>query len=934
MTLSKTKVDCHCCAGVDASTPLQLHNPPGLDSINYRVGEYSDFFASMQSRLSSVDYPALANLSTRESSDFSIALCDAFACSLDVLSFYTERYAQEHYLRTADERLSVAEMARLIGYQLAPGVAASTHLAFTLQSIPGAPADPIKIPVGTRVQSVPGQDEKAQTFETVAVVSARAEWNAIPVQTTVAWLPQSGDTELWIAGIDAQIEPGDAILIVGADRLQNAGSEHWDVRVVAKVHTDRDNNRTQLTWNHPLGSHLPHMTPASRGVEVHVFRQRTNLFGHNAPDPNLMSQGDGSSGSNIGERIDTSNTLWQWKNFTINGSTIDLATDNKKITTDSWVALVSNDASQGSAELPGYTELYRADKVQQRSRSDFGLSSKITRITPDTTENLTSANYSLRRTLVLAQSEALQSHPVPLFHPLYGDSVTCGQRIDGLQPGQALALSGKRQRLVIDSGVTGLALISADGSTRILNEHDPLLMAAPAVRKIGSSETVLDAVAFHALLGSSARLLLTVIDRDGQQGVLDCLARQIRLVPAKEDDPLISEILFIDNGDDAVITNRDHTSIKLTSALQHVYDRASAHINANVAPATQGETVEAILGSGDESSANQRFELNQSPLTFISANTPSGRASTLALRVNDVLWQEVPTLYQASANARQFTTRRSDAGVTSIQFGDGIEGARLPSGESNIRVLYRKGLGVAGNVKAGALSTLLSRPLGVSEVSNPQAASGGEDPESLDRARDNAPLTVLTLDRAVSIEDYANFARAFAGIDKAHALWVPAGPGRGVFLTVAGIDGAEVASDSKTYNSLLESLTTYGDPLVPLRMVNYIDARFRCGLSVKVLAAYELDSVLNAVETTLRSHFSFANRHFGQPVSIDEVAATAQGVAGVEAVHVTRLHRSDAAQTITPRLFATLPTASLTLIPTAAELLTLDDAALELEVLP
>lgn len=933
--MSKNKVGCDCCAGVDSSTPKRVQNPPGLNDINYRVGQYHDFYQSMQARLSSVDYPALSSLSTREFSDFSMAICDALACSLDVLSFYTERYAQEHYLSTAEERLSVAEMARLIGYQLAPGVAASTHLAFTLQSLPGAPAEAIEIPIGTKVQSVPGQNELAQSFETVEVASARAEWNAIPVQTTVPWVPQSGDTELWLAGIDAQLEAGDAILIVGADRISNAGSEHWDARVVAAVAVDKDRNRTRVTWNHPLGSHMPSMAPASSGIQVHAFRQRTALFGHNAPDPNLMSQGDGTAGSNIAERINTTGTLWQWKNFSINGSTIDLAIDNKKITTDSWIALVSNDASQGSAELPGYTELYRASKVQHRTRSDFGMSGKITRITPDTTENLSSLNYALRGTLVLAQSQALTSHPTPLFHPLYGDAVVFAVRVDGLIPGQPLALSGKRQRVAVTAGVTGLVLNFADGTARDLTENDELFMAGSAVRRIGSNEIALDADSFYALLGSgSVALLLLLVDRDGQVGALNAKANEVRLAPSQDDDELISEIVIIDRGDDAITTDRDRTSVKLASALVNVYERASAQLNANIASATQGETVEALLGSGDEGSSNQRFELNQTPLTFVSANTPSGRASTLELRVNDVLWHEVSTLYLADGNARLFETRRSDAGVTSIQFGDGTEGARLHSGHSNVRVKYRKGLGVGGNVNAGALSTLLSRPLGVSGVINPQAANGGEDPEALAHARDNAPLTVLTLERAVSIEDYANFARAFAGIDKVHALWVPAGPARGVFLSIAGVNGAQISDTSKTYASLLDALTTYGDPLVPLRMVNYKPASFRCGLSVKVLADYEIDKVLAAVAAMLREHFNFINRGFGQTVSVDEVAAIAQVVVGVEAVHVTRLHRSDAPVAVTPRIFATVPLASLTLLPQAAELLTLADEPIELEVLP
>ena len=171
---------CACCAGIDAETPVRLGNPPGLPQIAYRAGRHASFLESLTARLSSADYPALADLTTREESDATLAVFDALASSLDVLTFYTERYANESYLRTATERMSVVEMARLIGYRPAPGVAASTHLAFTLQAIPGASADPITIPVGTRVQSVPGQDEIAQTFETVAPAPAANDASAPP----------------------------------------------------------------------------------------------------------------------------------------------------------------------------------------------------------------------------------------------------------------------------------------------------------------------------------------------------------------------------------------------------------------------------------------------------------------------------------------------------------------------------------------------------------------------------------------------------------------------------------------------------------------------------------------------------------------------------------------------------------------------------------
>ena len=97
--------DCKCCSGIGAVTPRRMENPPGLPSINYRIGRHGDFLESMQARFSSANNPALTALTTRESSDFSLALADALATSLDVLSFYTERFANEHYLRTSTELL-------------------------------------------------------------------------------------------------------------------------------------------------------------------------------------------------------------------------------------------------------------------------------------------------------------------------------------------------------------------------------------------------------------------------------------------------------------------------------------------------------------------------------------------------------------------------------------------------------------------------------------------------------------------------------------------------------------------------------------------------------------------------------------------------------------------------------------------------------------
>src|SRR5215213_256270 len=156
---------CGCCSGTDVETPAVIDNAPGLDAVSYRVGTHATFKESIQALLSSSDFAALAALRSRDDDDFTLALADGFAVMADVLTFYQERIANEAFLRSSTERRSVLELARLLGYELDPGVAADAWLAFTLEAAPGAPAEaarPVTIAPGIKVQSVPGPDEAPQ----------------------------------------------------------------------------------------------------------------------------------------------------------------------------------------------------------------------------------------------------------------------------------------------------------------------------------------------------------------------------------------------------------------------------------------------------------------------------------------------------------------------------------------------------------------------------------------------------------------------------------------------------------------------------------------------------------------------------------------------------------------------------------------------------
>jgi len=44
---------------------------------------------------------------------------------------------------------------------------------------------------------------------------------------------------------------------------------------------------------------------------------------------------------------------------------------------------------------------------------------------------------------------------------------------------------------------------------------------------------------------------------------------------------------------------------------------------------------------------------------------------------------------------RVYVTHTSEAGKTTVEFGDGLNGARPPTGSENVRAVYRKGIGTA-----------------------------------------------------------------------------------------------------------------------------------------------------------------------------------------------------------------------------------------------
>jgi predicted phage baseplate assembly protein len=184
----------------------------------------------------------------------------------------------------------------------------------------------------------------------------------------------------------------------------------------------------------------------------------------------------------------------------------------------------------------------------------------------------------------------------------------------------------------------------------------------------------------------------------------------------------------------------------------------------------------------------------------------------------------------------------------------------------------------------------MSRPLGLKSVANPLAASGGTDPEPADQARRTMPLGTRTLERAVSLLDYEDFALAFTGIAKADARVLQLSTGPAIVITVAGQDGAPVTEGDPIRDSLIKALRDSGDPHVHVVLLSYQPSTFKLGLKVKRDPAYRIADVLAAVEAALRAHYSFDARSLAQPVLQSDVIAVAHSVPGVVAIDLDFLY--------------------------------------------
>ena len=1011
---------CDCCIGPRVVTPLSIANRPWLSAIQYRAGTYAAFFETMQARVASADYPELARLTTREKSDPAIALLDAWAILGDVLTFYQERIANEGYLRTALERRSILELARLVGYALRPGVASTVYLAYTIEQ----GSVPVTIPVGTRSNSIPGPGEQMQAFETADPVEARFDWNTLPPRMTQPQTPDSIlSNGLFLKGANLRLNPEDPLLVDLGEGLK--------LMRVARVDVDTANDRTTVWLRTPtsaaataglstpqVANEIQAFADRYRAVEsfavapnaamtrrvLEIIERITSLAG-GEPDavaahlqtvalPALEQEFRSAVQNNytnlapwIREQISELRAL----NARLGGGS---GSGGAPPTAAEAAAIEKRNplvAITGGLRVPPSLTPAGAQQLPRDIKQTFAAEADATprllvALQPAFTDGLYVAwrNIPPRRSTgiivyALRVSAAPFGHNSPLRFNGYKDhnfpdmeewKITDPWNTDPWktpaqppppQPIGVIAVAAaepaepvvtpehhEEKKLYLDnkydiapdsyvvierpnqlptiikpSGYSivqrSLAAYGLSGQTTLVNLVDPWIKdltkepftTVRTTRVYAHSERLDLAEAPVTDDIKGADIELGELYRDLQPGrwlivtgdrtdVLDSSRKPIAGIKAAELVMLAGvrqSVAKIPNDGD-LPGDRIHTFIHIANSapvpdgsgnvpgLAYSYKRDTVTIYGNVIRATNGETRQETLGNGDASQSMQLFKLSQAPLTYVSAPTISGISSTLRVRVNDVLWHEVDSLAGLGPNDRVYITRTDDNAKTSVIFGTGTSGARPPTGQHNLTAVYRQQIGAAGNVKAQQISLIATRPLGAKTVINPMPATGGADAETRDQARGNVPMAVMALDRLVSVQDYADFSRTFAGVGKTAAVELSDGFRRLVQVTIAGAGDIPISTTSDLYRNLVAALHLYGDPFLPIR----VDVRDRLAIviSAKVLMApdYSWDLQEPKIRAKLLDAFSFEKRDLGQDALLAAATAVIQQAPGVAYVKV------------------------------------------------
>ncbi len=833
--------------------PKTINNRPGLSHIDYRIGTYADFLEAMFRELNQNE--VLKNWTHREPDDPGIALLEGVAVLGDILTFYQELYANEAYLRTAQWRESIADLVRLVGYQLSPGVGGKATFAFNFKGDKpiGVPA---KFPLKAQLEPL----EKPVDFETTVATVAYPELSQFNLYRPYTLSQIKTGTNSF--SIETEILKKNKIELNKGDRLflvVDPSQSKTNRQIVVIKEIKKRFDRTEIEIE---GSFFQEELTEN---DIHAYKLGRSFrhFGHNSP-PSFVTASGESAITNIVPFSRKLNNL-----------------------------------------LPVYKTSNAGIKTVNQSLQFFKLQSAINKEL--SVKKITSEEESSKETDV----PSLPFQVMPLDTEVEDLSVGATLLIKLNLSEKETAASDRSivspeyffERQITAISQTSLTWGAVTAGTTLVEINNPISSGIYRYTDIRSIE-FLEVIgkkfqlqgAYREKPTTSLKELLYFGNSQNHKH-LD----ERRLAFVKEDGTY--EILTVSINDE---NQTDDNSFKLRSVYLPDFaedfritdfpllDEPKVTVYGNLVEANQGKTErEAVLGNGDSRQKFQTFKLPKAPLTYhnVPGETPP-EVPELQIYVSDRLWQRVPSFFNHKPDEEIYIVREDANGDSWVQFGDGKTGKQLPSGIKNVVAKYRTGIGAYGQLKAETKVQASGRLDHLDKIYLPGIVTGGAETESGENAREAAPGKIQSLDRLVSLQDFESETLAIPGVSKALAAWDLVDNIPSVVLTVLMETGR-----SQEFREVAEIIADYnrcrGVQRFPIEVRE--GKRQYVSLAVKVAfdPTFRQELVAKAIRDSLgvteevQGLFSVKNRRFGQPEYATCIAGTIQNVAGVLWVEVT-----------------------------------------------
>ncbi|HBL60570.1 MAG TPA: hypothetical protein DDZ80_19575, partial [Cyanobacteria bacterium UBA8803] len=265
--------------------PKKIYNRAGLARIDYRIGSYADFREAMFRKLN--ENEVLKNWTHREPDDPGIALLEGAAVLGDILTFYQELYANESYLRTAQWRESIADLVRLVGYQLSPGVGGKATFAFKFKG-----DKPITIPAGFPLKAQLAGITPPVDFETTTETVAYPDLSQFNLYRPYL-LPniQKGTNSfsLETANLKVDLNKGDRLFLAVTPSQSETDRQIVVIKEIKK-RFDRTEIYIEGSWQ-----------SADVGKNIYAYKLGRSFrhFGHNSPPNFVTVEGDNTVTKNV-----------------------------------------------------------------------------------------------------------------------------------------------------------------------------------------------------------------------------------------------------------------------------------------------------------------------------------------------------------------------------------------------------------------------------------------------------------------------------------------------------------------------------------------------------------------------------------------------------------------------------------------------------------